>query len=180
MSIADLSKRIKDAQTNDEMGFRASTYATDYIYQGKCFSTSQRLTIESANNMFILFDITGAYSAGRVVSVYTPVLDTTTGPLHIDYYYASDYTGGTSFLVNNRVSYGGNCNCTLTYGATDAGGGKGIKFTEGFVASGHKSTGTSQEGLEFVPPQNTKILVEIDNTNGSNATAFVNFVWFEV
>lgn len=164
--------------TNDGKGLKASTYATDYIYQGKCFSVSQRITVTSAANMFILFDIKPAYIAGKEVTVYTPVFDTTTGPLNIDYYYGTNYTGGTAFTINNRASYGPLPCSNLTYGATGAS--KGTKFSEGFVAAGHKSSGSSQEGLEFVPPQNTKILVEIDNTNGSDATVFINFVWFEI
>lgn len=66
----------------------------------------------------------------------------------------------------------------MTYGAT--GTDKGAKFTEGFIAAGHKSSASSQEGLEFVPPQDSNILVELDNTNGTDATVFINFVWFEV
>lgn len=178
MSVSDITSRLRDSQTNDERGIRSSSYATDYIYQGKCFSTSQRITVAAAVNMIVLFNMVPASAAGKVVSVYTPVLDTTTGPLLLDYYYGSDYSGGTTFRINNRASYGPSNLCTLTYSAT--GSSKGIRFTDGFVAAGHKSSATSQEGLEFVPPQNTNILVEIDNTNGTDATVFINFVWFEV
>lgn len=176
MSVAEITKRLIDSQTNDKRGIRSSSYATDYIYQGKCFSTSQRITVEAGTNMIVLFNMVPA--AEKVVSVYTPVLDTSTGPLLLDYYYGSDYSGGTSFRINNRVSYGPEALCTLTYSAT--GSNKGTRFSDGFVAAGHKSSGSSQEGLEFVPPQNTNILVEIDNTNGTDATVFVNFVWFEI
>lgn len=173
-----LNQYFLDCRTNNEKGIRVSNYATDYIYQGKCFSASQRIAVTAAANMLILFNMKPAYAAGKQVSVYTPVLDTTTGPLLLDYYIGSDYSGGTSFRINNRASYGPKNLCTLTYSAT--GSDKGTRFTDGFVAAGHKSSGSSQEGLEFVPVQNTNILVEIDNTNGTDATVFINFVWFEV
>lgn len=162
--------------TTNKKGLRTSNYATDYIYQGKCFSVAQRITVEAATNTFILFDISNCHS--KEITVYTPVFEATTGPLEIDYYSGTNYTGGTPMLVNNRASYGESNQCALTIGAT--GTNKGTKFTEGFVSAGHKSGAASQGGLEFIPPQDTKLLVEINNTNGTDATVFINFVWFEV
>lgn len=166
---------IVKAKTKDGKGFRQSSYATDYIYQGKCHSISQRITVLSGTNMILLFDMT---ECTREVSVYPPAFTTTTGPLNIDFYAMSDYSGGTAMLLSNRLAGGQANQCTLTYSAT--GTNKGTLFSQGMAPAGHKQGATASDALEFVPPQKTKLLVELDNTNGTDATVLVQFVWFEV
>ena len=178
MSTARISELAEKQKTHNSQGVRFSTYATDYIYQGKCFSCSQRLSVGGSSSLIVLFNMVPAYALGRQISVYTPVFDANNGPITVDYYAGSDYTGGTVMTINNRAYYGELPGCTLTYGAT--GSSKGTKFSEGYVVAGHKSSGSSQEGLEFVPSQNTNILVELTNTDGSAAIIYVSFVWFEV
>lgn len=175
------TETLKAAKTNDKQGLRVSTYATDYIYQGKSYSFSVRITIPSATNVLFLFDYS-AITDG--VTVYTPTIDATTGPINVDYYVGSDYADSTATEItpNNRASYGGASGSDVFYGApTDfTGSTKGTMFSQGLVLSGHKQGGSVQESLEFYPPQATNILVELDNTNGTDATALVSFLWYEV
>jgi len=177
VSVARTTQILDLSQTNNKKGLRTSNYSTDYIYQGKCHSCTKRLTVETGTNLIIVFDMSAAVAAGKAVSLYTPVMDATTGPVLVDYYYGSDYTGGTDFPCINRAYYGGTTLSTIKAGGT--GTDKGTKFSEGAVFAGHKSSSASQEGLEFVPVQ-TNILAEIDNTNGADSIVLINFVWFEV
>jgi len=175
VSTQRVTEILELSRTNDGNGVRSSTYATDYIYQGKCYSFSQRFTVPAATNLIIVFDIS---ATDREISLYTPVLAATTGPINIDYYMGSDYTGGTACLVNNRAAYGSASQVSVKQGAT--GSEKGTLFSQDMVLSAHKSAGTSIEGLEFVPMQDSNILMELDNTNGTDATVLIKFVWFEV
>ena len=178
MSIPRITEILDINSTDNMIGFRISNYASDYIYQGKCYSVKQRITVLSGTNMMILFNMVPAYDEGKIVSVYEPVFTTTTGPVNVDFTIGSDYTGGTSFNINNRAYYGDHPLCTMTYGAT--GSSKGVALSQDMVPAGHKDPGGTQGGLEFVPPQNTNVLAELDNTNGTDATVLVNFIWFEI
>lgn len=178
MSNQRITEMIQGILTDNEKGIRASSYATDYVYQGKCFSISQRFTIVPDTNLIILFDPTGCAVKGKEVSVYPPVFSGIGGPVNVDLYAGTDYAGGTLCTIMKRAYYGNN-NCSIiTYGAE--GSYKGLKFSENMILADKKGGGSTSDLLEFVPPQSSKILIELDNTDTSDAVVLIQFVWFEI
>lgn len=181
MSESRITEILEKAKTNNEKGIRTSTYATDYIYQGKGYSITSRFTVLSGTNLIILFDMT---NCTREVSLYTPIFDATTGPILIDYYIGADYVidDATTLSINNRVYYGDPSEIIISYGALSnyTGTTKGTLFSNDIVISGHKAGGGITESFEFVPVPKQKILLELDNTNGTDATMGVRTVWYEV
>jgi hypothetical protein len=126
----------------------------------------------------MLFDPTNCQDEGLEVSVYPPGFVAEGGPITVDYYTGTDYSGGVSFTISNRAYYGPSNITEVAYNAT--GSNKGTLFSQNLIPSEKKTGGSASDLLEFVPFQKYKILLEFDNTGESDAILLIQFVWFEV
>lgn len=178
MSIPRLTEIFEKLLTYDRTGINISRYITDFIFRGFCYSVSQRFTIGAGEYFQLFFDSTECTKAGKRVVVFPPVFSATKGPVDIDFYAATGYTGGTSCLITKRAYYGENNLCTLTYGPTGAD--KGTLYAQNMIpATRGTGAGTADE-LEIVFPPNSKILIDFYNNDVLDSVVLFRVIWFEV
>lgn len=165
-----------------------TTYADDYTTRGKSFLVEKNISILNGATAYMLIDYTTYIpSPGEagLVFVFPPVFATTSGPVKINVYRETGYSGGTPFDVANpntiapkKVS-----GTTFTIGAT--GSNKGTIALEYVAGGGTGGVGNampgSTNGLSFFIRNNTKkTLVEIVNLANSDITFHYGQILYEI
>lgn len=164
-----------------------TSYADDFTTRGASFLFEKNIAIASGGTALVLFDYTtyipGPGQIGQVY-VYAPIFQSTVGPVTVNLYRGTNYTGGTEFDASNpntlhaKITSG----TTLTLGPT--GTVKGtltMEYLVGGQSQGNNSAAGATQGLSYFITNNTrKSLVEIVNNSGSAITFHYGQIMFEI
>lgn len=164
-----------------------STYADDGITKGKAYLFEKNFSISTGATLYILFNYT-TYTPGPgqfgQVYVMPPAFATTSGPVAVNIYRGTDYSGGTEFdaLNPNTTVANSKSETTLTTGATGTAKGTPVlEYLVGGASQGNQSASGASSGLAFfIRDTSTKTLIEIVNGSGSNITFHFGQVFYEI
>lgn len=162
-------------------------YDDDSIVRGLGFTFEKNFSILSGATLNILVD----YSAWApeedeygLIYILPPVFRTTAGPVIVNVYRGTDYTGGTEFdAINpNTTASKTTSGTTFTSGAT--GSTKGdivLEYLVGGAGIGPANTAGSSTGLGFfIRTASDKTLVEVVNNSGNDITFNYSQLLFEI
>lgn len=165
----------------------ATSYADDGITRGQAYLFEKNFAIGSGTTLNILFNYTTYTPSGSQIGqiyVMPPTFSTTAGPVTVNIYRGTDYTGGTEFdaLNPNTLAPNTTSETTLTTGPT--GSVKGtlvLEYLVGGASQGNQSASGSASGIAFFVRDNTtKTLIEIVNSSGSAITFHFGQVFYEI
>jgi hypothetical protein len=164
-----------------------TTYADDFTTRGASFLFEKNITIASGGTALVLFDYT-TYEPTKEqigqVFIFPPTFGTTAGPVKVNLYRDTNYTGGTEFnAVNpNTLVAKSTSGTTLTIGPTGTTKGTlAMEYLVGEQSHGNVSGGGSTAGLSFFVRDNTKkSLVEIVNLAGAEITFHYGQIFYEI
>ena len=192
MSEARITEMLENRASISKDAWLSTTYADDFIVRGKAFTISKNFTIAVSGVLRILVDYTtfipAADELGQIF-VFPPVFSTTAGPVTVDVYRDTDYTGGTEAVVFNpnttvQKTLAG---LTLTTGNTTqiTGSVKGdivLQYLVGLATPGVSgASGGAATGLSFLISRNTdKTLLEVTNASGAEITFHYGQVFYEI
>ena len=158
-------------------------YATDSIFKGVEFLIQKNFTIAASGTLLILIDFTTYTGIDRTVVIKPASYCTTYGPVLVNIYRGTDYSGGTQiYAYNLNTKVGGTSKTTLTSGPT--GSVKGTvtqEFVVGYGSTNQSSGGGSMKTDTLIVRDNkTKTLIEVINNSGTEIT--FNFLqeFFEI
>lgn len=155
----------------------------DWEDRGYSYQYDQVITLPFATNKYFLFDPTGI-SDDIVLNVFPfHVYNCEDGPVTVNYYAGSDYSGGTPLTLLNRNGNSTNTAATVIY-ENPTGSSLGLKTSSNKVAIGgalpsQAGGGSSGEKEAFVASKNVKFLVEIVNDSGADITAEAYLIFSE-
>lgn len=164
-----------------------ANYFDDSVVQGKAFVFDRNFTILSGGTLYLLIDYTTYIplptQQGRVY-VGPPVFTTSAGPVKVNVYRDTYYSGGNKLIAfnPNTLATKTQSGTTFTYGAT--GSNKGVlslEYLVGGEGQGNNSANGSASGLGFyVRGNNTKTLVEIINQAAKDITFNNSQMYYEI
>jgi len=161
---------IVRSASNSFDAMKMTTYADDYIVQGKSFTVNGITTINAET--ILNFLIKPGTSVSMFVLPFTIKSQSTY--IQVRIYEDTDYTGGTAVSATNRNRISTNTlQATITTGAT--GSDKGDLIISHAIFGSSLPQGTAYSGAggsanAFILDSSKKYLVEIENTDGSNST----------
>lgn len=155
----------------------ATDQRTNSVFKGVKFLIQKNFSIAASGSLYILIDYTTYLGDGKQIVIEPATFSSSYGPVIVNIYRGTDYTGGTpipAYNVNTLI--GTKSQTTFTQGAT--GTAKGTVTQEFLVGSGstNQSSGggaATSAGL-IVRGNDGKTLIEILNESGETAT--VNFL----
>lgn len=153
---------------------------------GFCFQYNQIITLPDTGtaDKYFLFNPTGVPDNYRIYVAPLELINVEDGPVVVNYYFGSNYTGGTPLLLLNRNGESAiTPNTVVTENPT--GTVKGTKTSANKVAKGGalpSQSGGGDSGLKtaFITSNQLPILIEGVNTSGASVTAEVFFEFCEV
>ena len=183
MSIPAITERLLKSSTQNKDGFIVASYADDFIYRERAFTTNQIYDVPTGTNLLFLFDP----RAEHYVVALPFSFSSEDGPFVVSLYAGTDYTGGNDANVFNRFTSSSNINDVLvTYSSTGGitGSTKGSQVSQYLVGSGggpqSRSGGVARESLPFIINTNIKYLLEVENQSTTNPAMFeIRFTWYE-
>lgn len=165
-------KRIAQASVSKD-AVLTTTYNLDAIFKGVKFLVQKNFTIASSGTLNILIDFTTYPGRDRTVVIEPAKYCTSYGPVIVNIYRGTDYSGGTiipAYNVNTII--GGTSKTTVTYGAT--GSTKGTvtqEFLIGYGSTNQSSGGGTTASPDLIVRGNTsKTLIEVVNNSGNEIT----------
>lgn len=162
------------------------TQIDQWTDQGFCFQYNQIVSMPDVgiSNKYFLFNPSGVV-AGIILHIaplmFTNVED---GPVIVNYYAGSDYTGGTPLSLLNRNA--NSLNITDVVVTEDPTGTVlGLKTSANKIATGgalpsQSGGGSSREAKFFIGNNALPILIEIVNSSGATVDGEVFFEFCEV
>lgn len=165
----------------------STSYADDGLTRGKAYLFEKNFAIGSGTTLNILFDYTTYTPSGTQIGqvyVMPPTFSTTVGPVNVNIYRGTDYTGGTEFDAINPNTLVANTTSGTTLRTGPTGSVKGtlvLEYLIGGASQGNQSASGSSSGLAFFIRDNTsKTLIEIVNNSGSAITFHFGQVFYEI
>lgn len=165
-------KRIAQASSSGD-AVLTTDYASDFIFQGVEFLVQKNFTIAASGSLLILVDFTTYTGLDRTIVIKPASYCTTFGPVIVNIYRGTDYSGGTPMPAYNlNTKIGGTSKTTFTEGPT--GVSKGTATQELVIGYGSTNQssggGTLRTDVLIVRDNSTKTLVEILNQSGEIIT----------
>jgi hypothetical protein len=167
---------------------KITSYGDDFTVQGGAFTFEKNIAIASGATKYILFDYTTFTPDPNTqigqVYVFPPQFSTTSGPVDVDVYRGTNYTGGTEFDAINPNTLAPKTTSETTLTLDPTGTVKGtlsLEYLVGTQGQGSASGGGSNNGLSFFIRGNVqKTLVEIVNRSGNAITFHYAQTFFEI
>jgi len=162
-------------------------YGDDFTTRGNAFLFETNIIILSGGTAYVLFDYTTFVPLpGQIgqVFIYPPTFQTTAGPVTIQLYRDTEYTGGTPIVVSNPNTLVQKkvAGTTIAVGPTGSVKGTvGPSYLVGGASQGNQNGAGSTSGLSFFIRDNKKkSLVEIVNSSGSSITFHYGQILYEI
>jgi hypothetical protein len=158
--------------------------ANNKIFQDQVFGISKRLTIGDSEVINIGIDAT-AVDCDFLVLLPIAVKALGAGPLNIDLYVGSTFTGGTEIVSSNR-NLDSSVTAKLKWYLAPTITGDGTKAAPEFTvlsngtAAVSKITGESAEDLPINMVKGIKYIIRITNTAANSGTGAIANNWFEL
>lgn len=165
----------------------ATSYADDFTTRGNAFLFEKIITIANGATAYVLWDYNTydpANSAERFVYVFPPYFQTTGGPVTVNLYRGTDYSGGVKFNAYNPNVTVKKLTSETTLSLGPTGTNKGtltMEYLVGGTPQGSFSAPGSTNGLAFFIRKNQgKALVEIVNGAGAEIKFHYGQVFYEI
>ena len=161
-----------------------TTYNADGTTKGLGFLFEKNISIGTGATVYVLFNYTTYTSGNGIVYILPPFFHTTSGPVTVNLYRDTNYTGGTPFpAINpNTLAAKTTAETTLTIGPTGTVKGTlALEYLVGGASQGNQSAPGDATGISFFIRDNTKkSLVEIVNNSGASITFHYGQMLFEI
>lgn len=180
---------------NNRKALLSTGVEDDYVDRGYGFAVDQNFSITSGSTLYILVDFTtytdfsvsntdnrGTDREGTIIAT-PPHFVTTAGPVIINVYTGSDYSGGSSISYSKlNTNSTKSSQVTITSGATGSNKGTNeLSYIIGSAGVGTASGGGGASGHVVFLRNNTETtLLEINNESGTDITFHYGQVFFEV
>ncbi|MFA5384137.1 MAG: hypothetical protein WC364_05660 [Eubacteriales bacterium] len=143
------------------------------IHDGHTFTANRVVTLPLAGTANVL--IVTADTPEKVHITYQVISNAV---LTVNFYESPDYAGGSALpSYNRRRDALNNSNTTLTYAATDSGGGKGTLIWTFKAGANKLVTASESTRLEFILKRNCKYLLESVGVQNDLITFLLD--WYE-
>ena len=186
---------LRNTRTNAGDALLSSTYDGDYLARGYAFALEGNFAIATGTTLYMLIDYTTyddfsfanvdniRTARNGVVFIMPPRMATTDGPVQVNVYRGTNYTGGTATLYSKRNTISDiDPQITITTGAT--GDDKGIlalSYLVGRSTTNQSSGGDTASGsVPFIRSNEGVTLVEIVNESGVDIIFSYGQTFYEI
>ena len=180
MSLPKITESLVDSLSYQKNALIATTYADDYVFQGKCFGIENFVTISNADTEFdIVFDTTNVNK--DLVALPTKWF-TTAGDVNVNLGSCSSYASGTEILPTNRNYQGTDSEVIFKYDVTPTAYVAGsTNLLVGSAATNQNSGGGGLEGsLPIILETGIKYIFRVANNSGAEIKFAFMIYWYEV
>jgi len=181
--------RLSESQTSySHDAVLVTSYKDDYITRGNGFLFERNISIANGATALILFDYRTYHPAlGQLgqIYIYPPFFQTTAGPVTVNLYRDTNYSGGTPYAIVNPNTLAKKKVSGTTISLAPTGTVKGDLAMVYLVGGGTGGVGNASpgatEGISYFIRDNSKVsLVEIVNGAGADITFHYGQMIFEI
>lgn len=140
--FSDSSGILRQILSFTKKAFVTTTFADDYVAQGKAFQIQRRITLTSQQTLYLVLDTTALIASNKKLVIPPLTMQTAGGSVFVDTYPITSYTGG------NEIKFA-RVNSTIE------------NYAESIFKTGITPSGTPK------PDETREYIVGVDRTNQS-------------
>lgn len=161
-----------------------TTYADDYITRGNAFQVRRRISLAASTTTKIVLDTTAVPSTSYIFILPVSVAGTG-GPILVDTYGISTYTGGSAIVPAKLNSTSSNVAASLFLTgitSSDVAGNDLRQYIIGATGNPQQvnRSGSSSGAVPYIVAPGSKIVMQINNTYTDTNTIAFDVIWYEI